>query len=195
MSAPRCWLIRHPRAQGAAGRCIGRTDLSVDPRKAKRVAHRVRALQRRESLPRVVWTSPLQRAAAVGRVLRDWGWQHRIDPRLSELDFGRWDGRCCRDIEPAEVDAWVADFADHAPGGGESLVALLARLRRFLDEHGHEPLLVVTHAGVMQAAAWLHEATLPAARAWPPPPRHGAVLQLSPTQATGGGKKPKGLPR
>ena len=57
---------RHPRAIGAEGRCIGRTDLHVDPRRAKRLAHRIRALARRQRLPRIVITSPLQRSRAVG---------------------------------------------------------------------------------------------------------------------------------
>jgi len=45
-----CWC--HPRATGAAGRCIGRTHLRVDPRRAMRLAHRLRATARREQLPR-----------------------------------------------------------------------------------------------------------------------------------------------
>ena len=73
------YVFRHPKARGAAGRCIGHTDLPVDPRKAKNLAHRIRTLQRRAGLPRAVCTSDLQRAAAVGRWLRRWGWVHRVD--------------------------------------------------------------------------------------------------------------------
>ena len=37
---------RHPQPVGAAGRCIGHTDLPVDARKAKRLAHRIRQAAR-----------------------------------------------------------------------------------------------------------------------------------------------------
>ena len=84
---------RHPPARGAQGRCIGRTDLPVDPRRAKRLAHRIRDRARRAGLPRQVVTSPLQRSAAVGRWLARWGWRHRVDPALSEVDFGAWDAK------------------------------------------------------------------------------------------------------
>jgi len=146
------WVWRHPRALGAAGRCIGRTDLRVDPRKAKRLAGRIRAAARRHGLPREIWTSPLRRAAAVGRVLRAWGWTHRVDARLLELDFGAWDGRPWQAIAAADVARWEADFVRHAPGGGESQAVLWGRIEDFLAHRragvaGAPPLLIVSHAG------------------------------------------------
>lgn len=143
---------RHPRPVGVAGRCIGRTDVAVDRRKAKRLAHRIRRRAQRESWPRVVWTSPLQRSADVGRWLARWGWQHRVDTRLSELDFGEWDGQAWDSIGEAEVAAWTAAFATHAPGGGESVTQLMARCETFLSEHGQQGACVVSHAGWINAA-------------------------------------------
>ena len=84
---------RHPRPIGAEGRCIGRTNLSVDRRKVKRLAHRIRQAARQQGWPRVVHSSSLQRCAAVGRQLRRWGWQHHINDSLLEMDFGTWDGQ------------------------------------------------------------------------------------------------------
>ena len=60
---------RHPRPDGVAGRCIGHTDVPVDRRRAKRLAHRIRCAARREGWPKGVWTSPLRRCADVGRWL------------------------------------------------------------------------------------------------------------------------------
>ncbi|MCP5360863.1 MAG: fructose-2,6-bisphosphatase, partial [Sinobacteraceae bacterium] len=60
---------RHPRVADADGRCLGRTDLPVDPRRARRLAYRIRAPARRHALPQIVVTSPLQRCRAVGRWL------------------------------------------------------------------------------------------------------------------------------
>ena len=83
--------------------------------------------RRRHGLPSEVWTSALQRCAQVGRPLARWGRAHHIDAGLLELDFGRWDGLPWSAIRHAEVATWEADFAHHAPVGGESLATLRAR--------------------------------------------------------------------
>jgi alpha-ribazole phosphatase len=183
MPALALWLWRHPRPVGAAGRCIGQTDLSLDRRRAKRLAHRIRRAARRHGLPREVWTSPLQRCALVGRQLACWGWAHHTDTRLLELDFGHWDGLPWSAISHAEVAAWEADFAHHAPGGGESLAALARRCATFLAQRrttvastaaadgdaaaaaagASVSLLVVAHAGWINASALPDPNTLQAA--------------------------------
>lgn len=161
---------RHPRPIGATGRCIGRTDLPVDPRRVRRLAGRIAATVRREDLPREIWTSQLARCAQVGRLLvRRHGFVHRIDPRLSELDFGCWDGLPWSVIPSAEVARWEADFVRWAPGGGESLEALEARVRSFLHDRvlgGARIVLVVGHAGWIQVAG-IAPGKLPCADRWP----------------------------
>ncbi|MBV8124310.1 MAG: histidine phosphatase family protein [Paucibacter sp.] len=176
MPAMRVW--RHPRPVGAQGRCIGAgTDLPVPARRAKRLARRIQALARRERLPHVIWTSPLQRCADVGRWLRRWGWRHHQDPRLLELDFGSWDGKCWRDIAREDIDAWVARFATYAPGGGESLRTLLARVMQFEAPAG---TLVVSHGGWMLARRWRAQGRAEplAAAEWPPAPAYGECWAL-----------------
>ena len=170
---------RHPRPHGVDGRCIGRTDVPVDPRKAKRLAHRIRRAVRREGGVREVWTSPLQRGADVGRWLARWGWVHHVDPRLSELDFGSWDGRRWNMIGAAEVDAWCAAFAGHAPGGGESVTALMARCAAFVQ--AHPDARVVGHAGWINAAARVVQGLPPPAAAaeWPASLRYGVAWRAS----------------
>lgn len=173
---PDLWAWRHPRAEGAAGRCIGRTDLPVDRRRAKRLAHRIRASARRHGLPRELWVSPLARSRDVGRWLARWGWHVRVDARLAELDFGRWDGLPWDRIGWTEVEAWQADLLHHTPGGGEPLAALVARAQAFVAEC-EGPTLVVTHGG------WLNALRLPshpqalAAAGWPVPPPHGSLTR------------------
>jgi len=168
---------RHPRADGAQGRCIGHTDLAVDPRRAKRLAHRLRAYARRHALPRIVITSPLWRSRAVGRWLARWGWQHQVDAALAELDFGRWDGRPWSAVPRHAIDAWCADFAHHAPGGGETVDALLQRVAGF--DPGAARMLV-THGGWLSAALWLARSsgTAPSSAHWPAAPQHGSRVDL-----------------
>jgi alpha-ribazole phosphatase len=174
------WCWRHPRATNAAGRCIGRTDLPVDPRKAKRLAHHIRAAARRHGLPRVLWVSTLQRSAGVGPWLRRWGWQVHADARLCELDFGAWDGRPWADIAWAEVEAWQADLLHHAPGGGESLAALARRVASFTAEvpAGNTAVQLVTHGGWINALCHLPPGAVALQAAdWPAPPKHGSLTR------------------
>jgi len=188
-----CIAWRHPRPVGAEGRCIGRTDLAVDRRKAKRLAHRIRQAARAQGWPREVYTAPLARCAQVGRQLKRWGWRHHIDAALLEMDFGRWDGQAWSHISQGEVDTWCAHFLDHAPGGGEPLRALFARVATWRAQTSapasvhisgnhadQQPRLVVAHAGWMLAHRWLDtHATLPdTAEQWPAPPPYGTPWQM-----------------
>lgn len=184
------WCWRHPRAMGADGRCIGHTDIPVDKRKARRLAHRIRAAARRHALPREVWVSHLARSRSVGRLLARWGFVVHVDSRLAELDFGRWDGLPWSEIAWSDMERWQADLLLHAPGGGESLQALATRVQAFVMDAEAQaqawPRLVVTHGGWLNALALLPRLLPPAvdlpACDWPAAPRHGA-LQTWPDRA------------
>ena len=177
MSGLQLHAWRHPAAIGAEGRCIGRTDLRVDARRAKRQAHRIRAFARRHGLPCIVVTSPLERCRAVGRWLLRWGWRHWIDPALVEANFGEWDGQPWTAVAPKAIDTWCADFVDHAPGGGESVSSVLRRVRSF--DPG-EARLLVTHGGWLCAALWLRDqgSAQPTSEQWRAPPPHGQQVDL-----------------
>ena len=171
---------RHPRAEGVEGRCIGaRSDPPVDARRAKRLAHRMRAVARHEGLPRRVAVSPARRCRAVGRWLRRFGFEVHTDARLREFDFGAWDGSRWDAVPRAEIDAWCGDFGGYAPGGGDTLVGFLARIRP-LRACPPAPLMV-THGGVLSALDWLASsagAVAPTgAREWPAAPACGRSLR------------------
>ena len=175
---------RHPQPRGVQGRCIGHTDVRVDRRKAKRLAHHIRRWARQHGARRVVITSSLERAVCVGRMLARWGWRHHIDTRLNEMNFGHWDGLAWSQIGAEPVDAWCRDFAAHRPGGGESVAELLARCAAFLAEpraSASAPLCVVGHAGWISAAAWLKgkPAAAPSAAEWPAAVRYASLVLLS----------------
>jgi alpha-ribazole phosphatase len=174
---PAFTIWRHPKPQGAAGRCIGaRTDLPVDRRKAKRLAHRIRAHARRHGLPREVVTSPLARAADVGRWLKRWGFCWRVDAALAEIDFGAWDGRRWADIPQAGFDRWMADFAAFDFEGGESLNGLLGRVTAWQPSCA----LAVGHGGWINARLWRQQCAgeRPAPATWPAPPAYGRATSI-----------------
>jgi broad specificity phosphatase PhoE len=95
------------------------------------------------------------------------GLRPSIDPALRDCDFGRWQGRRLEEVSatsPDEVRAWLDD-PDAAPHGGESIRALLERVRTWL--HGHPPTagttVAVTHPAVVRAAIVAALAAGPAA--------------------------------
>lgn len=170
-----CW--RHPRPQGGQGLCVGRTDLAVDARKAKRLAHRIRQHARQTGLGAVVHTSPLRRCRAVADCLQRWGWQVHVDDRLREFDFGHWDGRAWSGIGKAEVDTWVDDFIHHRPGQGEAMTELLQRVASFVGQH--RQACVLSHGGWLSALLWLRSGQgAPTAATWPQAPRYGELWSL-----------------
>lgn len=201
LPAATLWFWRHPAARGQAGRCIGRTDLPVDRRRARRLARRIRRVAQQHGLPRAVWVSPLARCRAVGWALRALGFRVVVDARLRELDFGRWDGRPWGAIPEAEVTAWADDLLDHAPGDGEPLRQLALRAHGFAAEaaaNGAEAVLVVGHGGWVNALRRVNPAQARlAARDWPPAPGHGALVRLSvPIEpAHRAGDPPRSAPR
>lgn len=100
-----------------------------------------------------------------------------MDSRLLELDFGIWDGQRWEAIAREEIDAWVADFAIYAPGGGECLRSLMARVMQFDAPAG---ALLVSHGGWMLARRWQAEGRAEPADAgeWPAAPAYGECWRL-----------------
>ena len=149
------FLIRHPRPVIEPGVCYGRLD--VDCHAPETVAH---ALRQRLPAGIAVHSSPSQRALRLARELSPHAPVH-IDPRLSEIDFGAWEGRRWDAIDRREIDTWAADVLGFAPPGGESVAALQARALDFAASLERDAA-IVTHAGVMRALVG-HGQQLPAA--------------------------------
>lgn len=150
------WLVRHAPPCVPAGVCYGRTDLPAGEAATADIA---RALAVR--LPRglAVRTSPSLRCRTLADALHALRPDLPIiaDERLQELDFGTWEMRAWDDIGPHAMAAWTADFAQHQPGGGESVRQLLARVAAAFDEACARSagMLWITHAGVIRAARLL----------------------------------------
>ncbi|MCW5321484.1 phosphoglycerate kinase [Verminephrobacter aporrectodeae subsp. tuberculatae] len=181
MSAPappaaRLWLVRHAAALVGPGICYGALDLPADATATRSAAARLAAAL--PSQPRV-FHSPLQRCAQLALELqaRRPDARSRPDARLREMDFGAWEGRAWKAIGKGPIDAWTAAFTIHAPGGGERLGALLARVsaalqaaRQLHAEQGVADVVWITHAGVARCVAWLQahgDGPLPRCGEWP----------------------------
>ena len=98
-------------------------------------------------------TGPERRARQTAQLL---GLRAATEPRLADLDCGRWRGEILANICPADLEAWLTEPA-HAPHGGESIADLLERVDGWLGSLTHDMLrsVAVTHPAVIRAAILL----------------------------------------
>ncbi len=100
------------------------------------------------------YCSPTPRSRATGDAL---GLAPLAQPALRDCDMGRWRGLTLSDVtahDPAAVDAWLGDPRS-APHGGESLLAFISRVGRWLDTRPADDggrIVAVAEPGVVRAA-------------------------------------------
>ena len=143
-------LVRHTRPLVAENVCYGVTDLGLAPTFDDEAARVVAGLLPAERLV----TSPLTRCRRLAeRIGAAQSLVPVVDPRLREMDFGRWEGIAWDAIPRNELDAWAAEFLHARPHGGESVHMLYERARAAVADYRATGLahIVVTHAGVIKA--------------------------------------------
>ncbi|MCV7172588.1 histidine phosphatase family protein [Mycobacterium manitobense] len=96
------------------------------------------------------YCGPEKRARQTAELL---GLPARIEPRLADLDCGRWRGDVLGGVRPAELAIWLTDPA-RAPHGGESVVDLIGRVGTWMESltSRRGRLVAVTHPSVIRAA-------------------------------------------
>ncbi len=144
-------LVRHTRPDVPEGMCYGRTDVALLD------TFRDEADAVLKSLPEVcqVVSSPLSRCRKLARrIASAAGLPLHIDGRLTEMDFGAWEGQLWCALPASELDAWANDFMHARPHGGESVAMLKKRVDEAIDDWAahRQPIAFVTHAGVIKAA-------------------------------------------
>jgi len=142
-------LVRHPKPAVAPGVCYGSSDIAAEAA-ALAEGHALLAPQLAGAIASGyrLYSSPLQRCTALASMLGEF----ISDARLMEMDFGAWETRDWSEIPRKEVDAWAADLLDYRPGGGETVREVAARVQAFLDDIGHDAI-VICHAGTMRLMA------------------------------------------
>ena len=180
----RLLLIRHTVPDIPAGHCYGRLDA---PAKAPELAAWLADWDAGRH-PGQPWrgygrllSSPALRCVALARALSDrLGLAVETDEDWREMDFGAWEGRSWDAIGRVAVDAWAADPAHHAPGGGESAQAMMRRVARAGDavRAQERDAILVCHGGTIRMLRAWHAAqgvtTVPA----DPAPSFGATVML-----------------
>jgi alpha-ribazole phosphatase len=153
------WLVRHARVLVEPGVCYGAMNVAAD-QAATIDAATVLAAQLPLGLS--VVCSPLQRCTQLAGALHglrpDLSW--RVDARLREMDFGRWEGWSWSDIGQDAFGPWMAEFHHHRFGGSESVGELMDRVEHALKELAPDSEDVwITHAGVIRAVSLLIRGT------------------------------------
>ena len=146
-------LLRHGATEwNALGRMQGRRDVPLSAAGRNEVAAwRLPATVARDAK----WvSSPLARAMETANLL---GCAHPlVEPALTEMDWGAWEGRTHDELRAQFGDEFSRNERlglDFRPPGGESPRDVAARVVCWLTTVAatHEPLVVVTHNGVLRA--------------------------------------------
>ena len=177
----RLWLVRHATPLVAPGLCYGRLDVEADVADTERAASALHLILPCKGL---FVSSPLRRCRQLARAIAKLRPEHAIthDRRLKEMDFGEWEGQPWAELGKPRLDAWTADFANHPPGGGETVAAFMDRVASAFDALPRGETVWITHAGVIRAASLLASGRrkITSANDWPHETTpFGSYLQLN----------------
>lgn len=115
---------------------LGQTIRAELTDRGRRDAAALGARLRGVAVDRIV-SSPLGRAVETARILSaGTGAPVEIDQRLTELDYGAWEGLTVDEIDrrfPAERELYERDPSVHRVGGGESGLDVAARVGRLIE--------------------------------------------------------------
>lgn len=98
-------------------------------------------------IPGLHLVGPEQRTRQTAELL---GLHATTEPRLADLDCGRWRGQTLAAVTAADLEVWLTDAAA-APHGGESVVDLTERVAGWLTSVT-SATVAVTHPAVIRAA-------------------------------------------
>lgn len=165
-------LLRHGEPIGGR-RFLG----AVDDPLSERGWAQMREVAGRRAGDRCAWdavvSSPLIRCAAFARELAECrGLPLELEPRLTEISFGAWDGRAVAEInieQPERLGRFWRDPLRHPPPAGEPLAAfrerVLAAWDGLLARYAGRHVLVITHGGAV-CMIICHLLEMPLIRLW-----------------------------
>lgn len=149
------YLIRHGQTEmNSVGRFQGRLDSPLTPlgeAQARRVGARLRSLVAERGGDWAIEASPLGRTRRTAQLISEsLGLPvRRHDDRLTEVDFGSWEGLTRDEIVALRPDLFETRAFFLLSPDGESYASLSARVRSWMEEADAAPehRIAVTHAG------------------------------------------------
>jgi broad specificity phosphatase PhoE len=156
----RLYVVRHGEtAENVHMRYLGTRDEPLTETGWKQAIQAAEALSR---IPiRAVISSPMRRAAdTAGQIQRACGVELRLDARLAEGSFGRWEGLSRAEVlglgspDAELLERWESD-SSCAPPGGESIEDVQKRVISLVEELKSEfpasSVTIVSHVGPIKA--------------------------------------------
>ena len=158
---PDIWFLRHGQTEwNLAGRIQGRLDSPLTASGIAQAQHQAELIQTIAGHVAAgsggIYVSPLGRARQTAAIDLA-GHGSVIDPRLSEIDTGAWEGRLKADLPHGANDLEIYAAAPE----GEGLAALIARVRAF-GNGLTGPSIVVAHGLLGQVLRGLATGLTPA---------------------------------
>jgi broad specificity phosphatase PhoE len=160
-SQTRLLLIRHGSTDwNDQHRFIGKMDLPLNSRGTQQAYD---LAERLISEPfEMAFTSHLRRASETARIITEVAGKRFIeDDRLTEMDFGIWEGLTLTQIleqYPEAFQSWKGD-PSYAIESGESIQEVKNRVEAFINEllcnHQGKTILIVSHGMVLQMVVYL----------------------------------------
>jgi alpha-ribazole phosphatase len=151
-------VIRHTAVATGNDICYGQSHVPL----ADTFAQDVEVLEKKISGHfDAVYCSPAQRCTELANALRLEG--INLENALMELNFGDWEQKKWNEIEPSELNRWMADFVHIRTPNGENLLELFERVKTFMDRIRllkHKRVLLITHAGVIRCL-WAYMLDIP----------------------------------
>lgn len=150
------WLIRHPVPEVPPGICYGQSEIGIAEPISGALA-RVEAAGCHPATLAQVFSSPWARCRRLAEALSA---SLVFDTRLSEMNFGHWEGQPWDSIERAAIDEWAVDPLGFAPPGGESARDMATRVVSFATDLSRQFRAMVAQNTPCQIAIVAHHGPL-----------------------------------
>ena len=141
------YLIRHTTPVLSSGLIYGKLEVPLSPTFNDEVEIVRSKLPARFDK---VFSSPSSRCTMLSKEIDA---DFQIDTRLTELDFGDWEGKTWNTVDQTALQIWMDDFVNVQVPGGESMMQMHGRVNEFrndLLQMSYNKVGVITHAGVIR---------------------------------------------
>ncbi len=142
-------IVRHIEPNIAKGICYGQLDVPLIDNYHEQ--HEKIKQQLVSASFDKVYSSPLIRCRLLAEVFNE---NFITDDRISELNFGDWEGKAWNEIDETDLNFWMQNYIKVPATNGESLLDLIKRVTHFFEDLKKQNLksvLLISHAGVIKA--------------------------------------------
>jgi broad specificity phosphatase PhoE len=152
------YFLRH--GQTASSRenkfCGSGTDISLTP-EGEEMARAFAAFYK-DTRWNAIYSSPLKRTQVTSEIIaKSHGMWHRTHDGLTEIGYGKWEGKTVEEVDKLYHDehiSWIADPAWYPPTDGESAISVatraLAVIGKIREEFDDGKLLIVSHKAAIR---------------------------------------------